>query len=110
MTHLTSKVLQILAGKTLATAESCTGGMIGQMLTAVPGSSNVYKGGIISYCNEIKEKLLEVSGEALSFHGAVSAPVAEAMARGARQALNTQIAVSFAGKRALVDKRVAVLS
>lgn len=94
---LASDVITRLQGRTLATAESCTGGGIGEALTAVPGASKVYKGGIISYCNEIKENLLEVSGEALSFHGAVSAPVAEAMARGARQALNTQIAVSVTG-------------
>ncbi|MBE6943236.1 MAG: CinA family protein [Ruminococcaceae bacterium] len=97
MTHLTSKVLLILAGKTLATAESCTGGMIGQMLTAVPGSSNVYKGGIISYTNEIKHKLLGVDKTLLDREGAVSAPVAKAMAEGARQALNADIAVSVTG-------------
>ena len=52
---LPCKVLQALEGKTLATAESCTGGAIGAALTAVPGSSSVYRGGIISYCNEIKK-------------------------------------------------------
>ena len=78
---------------TLATAESCTGGGIGDALTAVPGASNVYKGGVISYCNEIKQKLLNVPEEILTQYGAVSAPVAEAMARGARNALNADIAV-----------------
>ena len=67
------------------------------MLTAVPGASNVYKGGVISYCNEIKEKLLSVPAEMLVSFGAVSAPVAEAMARGARNALGTDIAVSVTG-------------
>lgn len=97
MMNRASEVIARLQGKTLATAESCTGGGIGQALTAVPGASNVYKGGIISYCNEIKAKLLDVSEEALKTYGAVSAPVAEAMAQGARKALNTDIAVSVTG-------------
>lgn len=67
------------------------------MLTAVPGASNVYKGGIISYCNEIKHKLLNVPEEMLTKYGAVSAPVAEAMAQGARNALNADVAVSVTG-------------
>ena len=92
-----SEVISRLQGRTLATAESCTGGAIGAMLTAVPGASKVFRGGVISYCNEIKEKLLGVSGEVLSFYGAVSAPVAEAMAKGAREALNADIAVSVTG-------------
>ena len=90
-------VIARLQGKTLATAESCTGGGIGDALTAVPGASNVYKGGIISYCNEVKCKLLNVPAEILDQFGAVSAPVAEAMAQGARRALNTDIAVSVTG-------------
>ena len=97
MTHLTSDVLQALNGKTLATAESCTGGMIGQMLTAVPGSSAVYKGGIISYTNEIKRNLLGVEETLLETEGAVSAPVARAMAEGARKVLNADVAVSVTG-------------
>ena len=97
MTHLISKLLQVLAGKTLATAESCTGGMIGQLITAVPGSSNVYKGGVISYTNEIKQKLLGIDEELLDREGAVSAPVAKAMAKGARRALGADIAVSVTG-------------
>ena len=91
------KVLQALSGKTLATAESCTGGGIGAALTAVPGSSSVYRGGIISYCNEIKHRLLGVDNALLESHGAVSAPVAEAMAVGVRKALQTDIAVSVTG-------------
>ena len=97
MTHLTSEVLKAIAGKTLATAESCTGGMIGQMLTAVPGSSAVYKGGIISYTNEIKESLLGVDKTLLDREGAVSAAVAIAMAEGARKILGADIAVSVTG-------------
>lgn len=97
MTSLAFDVINCLQGKTLATAESCTGGGIGNALTAVPGASNVYKGGVISYCNEIKEKMLCVPAEILAKHGAVSAPVAEAMAMGARAALRTDIAVSVTG-------------
>lgn len=91
------KVIAALAGKTLATAESCTGGGIGAALTAVPGSSAVYKGGIISYTNWVKENLLGVPGQLLETDGAVSAPVAEAMAQGARRALEADIAVSVTG-------------
>lgn len=97
MTSLAFDVISRLRGKTLATAESCTGGGIGDALTAVPGASVVYKGGIVSYCNEIKQKLLDVPEAILSKHGAVSAPVAEAMANGARKALNADIAVSVTG-------------
>ncbi len=86
-----------LTDKTLATAESCTGGGIGQVLTEVPGASNVYKGGIISYCNEIKGKLLGVPEEMLREFGAVSSQVAEAMAYGARKTLDADIAVSVTG-------------
>lgn len=94
---LAFKVLQALVGKTLATAESCTGGAIGAALTAVPGSSKVYRGGIISYCNEIKHRLLGVDDTLLERYGAVSAPVAEAMAVGAREALQVDVAVSVTG-------------
>ena len=95
--NLSSDVIKILQGKTLATAESCTGGGIGAALTAVPGSSAVYKGGIISYTNEVKEKLLGVPAEMLEAYGAVSAPVAQTMAEGARKTLQTDIAVSVTG-------------
>lgn len=94
---LPCKVLQALAGKTLATAESCTGGGIGAALTSVSGSSRVYRGGIISYCNEIKHRLLGVEDILLETHGPVSAPVAEAMAQGARKALEADVAVSVTG-------------
>ena len=95
--NLGFKVIQALAGKTLCTAESCTGGGIGSSITAIPGSSAVYKGGIISYCNEVKHTLLQVDLKQLSAHGAVSAPVAEAMAVGARKMLSTDVAVSVTG-------------
>ena len=97
MTNLCCKVLEALRGKTLATAESCTGGGIGAALTAVPGSSAVYKGGIISYTNWVKHNLLCVDQHLLDTLGAVSAPVAEAMAEGARKAMQADIAVSVTG-------------
>ena len=97
MTSLCCDVLKALAGKTLVTAESCTGGGIGAALTAISGSSAVYKGGIISYTNEVKHKLLGVDADLLEREGAVSAPVAQVMAIGARCALNADIAVSVTG-------------
>lgn len=97
MTSLCCKVLEALGGKTLVTAESCTGGGIGAALTAVPGSSAVYKGGIISYTNWVKHNLLGVDQKLLDTLGAVSAPVAEAMAEGARKVLRADIAVSVTG-------------
>jgi PncC family amidohydrolase len=97
MTSLCCKVLRRLEGKTLVTAESCTGGGIGAALTAVSGSSAVYKGGIISYTNQVKHDLLGVDYALLDSYGAVSAPVAEAMAAGARKALKADIAVSVTG-------------
>ena len=92
-----SDVIECLAGKTLATAESLTGGGIGAALTAVPGSSSVYKGGVISYTNEIKINLLGVTPSLLDAYGAVSAPVAEEMAAGVRRVLNSDIAISVTG-------------
>ena len=97
MTKLCSDVLKALAGKTLVTAESCTGGGIGAALTAVSGASAVYKGGIISYTNWVKHNLLHVDEDLLNEVGAVSAPVAEAMARGARDVLQANAAVSVTG-------------
>ena len=97
MTTLCCEVLNALAGKTLATAESCTGGMIGAALTAVPGASRVYKGGVVSYWSEVKEKLLGVSGEDLENLGHVSMQVAGSMAQGARKLLKTDVAVSVTG-------------
>ena len=97
MTNLCCEVLDALKGKTLSTAESCTGGGIGAALTAIPGSSSVYKGGIISYCNEIKHRVLGVDEALLVNKGVVSAEVAVAMAVGARNALQTDVAVSVTG-------------
>jgi len=97
MMSLSSDVIRLLQGRTLATAESCTGGGIGAALTAVSGSSAVFKGGIISYCNEVKHNVLGVDQNVLDTIGAVSAPVAEAMAAGARHVLAADIAVSATG-------------
>lgn len=95
--NLASEVIKALVGKTLATAESCTGGMIGQALTSVSGASQVYKGGVISYTNEVKQNVLGVSAETLTTYGAVSAKTAGEMAAGACRALNADIAVSVTG-------------
>ncbi len=75
-------------GLTLATAESCTGGLIGYVLTEVSGSSGYYVGGLISYSNELKERHLGVDAATLEKHGAVSAQTCVAMAGGARRALS----------------------
>lgn len=71
------------AGQTLAVAESCTGGMVGQYVTAVAGSSDYFLGGVLAYANRIKTQLLGVPADVLAAHGAVSEPVAAAMAEGA---------------------------
>ena len=91
------KVIESLHGKSLATAESCTGGLIGGALTAVSGASSVYKGGIICYQNSVKQRLLGVDEQVLRDVGAVSAPVAMDMASGARNALGADYAVSVTG-------------
>ena len=95
--HRCCDVIARLRGRTLVTAESCTGGGIGAALTAVPGSSQVYKGGVISYTNWVKHTVLGVDLDLLDRVGAVSAPVAEAMAAGARNALCADVAVSVTG-------------
>ena len=94
---LSSDVLAALSGRRLATAESLTGGGIGTALTSVSGASRVYAGGIISYLNDIKHGLLGVPNELLDTLGAVSAPVAQAMAEGAARALRADVAVSVTG-------------
>jgi nicotinamide-nucleotide amidase len=84
-------------GLTLATAESCTGGLVGGRVTDVPGSSDVFVGGIVAYSDAVKAAALGVPAELLRRHGAVSAEVAAAMARGARVALGADVAVSVTG-------------
>lgn len=90
-------VLNRLQGKTLVTAESLTGGGIGAALTAVSGSSSVYKGGIISYTNEVKHHILGVKTETLDQFGAVSTQTAAEMAAGVREVLHADVAVSVTG-------------
>jgi PncC family amidohydrolase len=92
-----SDVIAALQGKTLVTAKSLTGGGIGSILTAVPGASAVFKGGIISYTDGVKNQVLGVPRAYLATYGAVSAPVAEAMAVGARDLLKADIAISVTG-------------
>lgn len=84
-------------GLTCATAESCTGGSVGGAITAVPGSSAVFLGGVISYANEVKRDVLGVPQEILDTHGAVSPECAERMAAGARRLLKADLAVSLTG-------------
>jgi nicotinamide-nucleotide amidase len=84
-------------GLTLATAESCTGGLIGACLTEIPGSSAVVDRGFITYSNQAKQDLLGVPAALLQAHGAVSAEVAEAMARGARQRARVDLAIAVTG-------------
>jgi nicotinamide-nucleotide amidase len=84
-------------GATVAVAESCTGGMLGERLTTTPGSSDYFVGGLIVYSNHLKERLLGVSAETLERFGAVSAETAEAMATGAREHTGATYAVSITG-------------
>jgi PncC family amidohydrolase len=84
-------------GMKLAVAESCTGGLIGHRITAVPGASAYYQGSITAYANEAKELILHVRHDTLSQHGAVSEQVAREMARGARQALRADVGLSVTG-------------
>ena len=81
----------------LAVAESCTGGLVGQRLTAVPGSSRVFVGGVVAYANEVKLDLLGVSADALAAHGAVSEQVAREMAAGIARTLRTEAALAVTG-------------
>jgi nicotinamide-nucleotide amidase len=84
-------------GLTLGAAESITGGLISKRMTDLPGASRVFKGGIVSYTNEVKTGLLGISEQLLAEHGAVSAPVAQAMAEGARRVLGADIALAATG-------------
>lgn len=83
--------------KTMSTAESCTGGYIAHLITSVPGSSAYYKGSVVSYSNEVKENLLQVSNETLSTAGAVSEDAVKQMVQGALQVLKTDYAIAVSG-------------
>lgn len=81
----------------LATAESCTGGLVGDLLTNVPGSSDYYVGGVVAYAYEAKTTLLGVPADLLMAHGAVSEETARAMAYGARDRLGADVSISITG-------------
>lgn len=107
MTHISLKDIFALASDvvslaaeqklTIATAESCTGGLIGAAITSIPGSSAPFKGGIIAYDNDVKMSQLGVPEEILKSHGAVSEKVAKTMAQGALKALDVDLAISVTG-------------
>lgn len=90
-------VAQLLAGRTIATAESCTAGLLAARLADRPGSSAYLAGGVVSYSNEAKADLLGVDPALIATHGAVSEPVAEAMAAGALQRFGVDVAVGITG-------------
>jgi PncC family amidohydrolase len=101
---MTTQLLEVGIGQeliksnlTLAVAESCTGGLVGHRITNVPGSSTYFLGGIVSYSNDAKERLLGVSHATLYDFGAVSEQTAREMARGVRRALGADIGVSVTG-------------
>lgn len=96
MEEIIGKLLTV-SGRTLSLAESCTGGLIAQRLTEISGSSKYFLEGVVAYANEAKIRTLNVAPELIEKHGAVSAPVAEAMAAGMRERTQTDYAVSVTG-------------
>ena len=96
---LAEKVGELLRQRhlTMGTAESCTGGTIASMITSVAGSSDYFVGGVVSYSNEVKSRVLGVSEESLRLHGAVSREVVEQMATGAARVLGCDCAVATSG-------------
>ncbi|MCL2496106.1 MAG: nicotinamide-nucleotide amidohydrolase family protein [Clostridiales bacterium] len=99
MTEAAKRIIALLRAqnKTLATAESCTGGLLAGALTAVPGSSACFGYGFITYSNDAKQRLLRVSIKTLALYGAVSAETASAMARGAREMAGADLALAITG-------------
>ena len=85
------------AGKTIACAESCTGGLVTSRLTDIPGSSDYVMGSIVSYTNDIKERLVGVRHETLAAHGAVSPETAREMADGIRRVIRTDLGLGITG-------------
>jgi nicotinamide-nucleotide amidase len=98
-TDLPGRVVHALkrAGLWLATAESCTGGQVASMVTSVPSASACFRGGLVAYSNQLKTRLLEVPPTLIETHGAVSEPVARAMAEGARAAFQADFALATTG-------------
>lgn len=96
---LAEKIQALLVERqlTLSTAESCTGGLVGHVLTEVPGSSDYYLGGVVSYSDELKRSELDVDERTLEQHGAVSAQVCIAMADGSRRRHGSSLAVAVTG-------------
>lgn len=90
-------VVVALEGRTLATAESLTGGQIGSTITAIPGASKVYRGGVISYASDLKVSLVDVPASLLEEGGAIQAEVALAMARGAATNLDADFGLAVTG-------------
>jgi PncC family amidohydrolase len=99
MTEIAERVGGLLreAGLTIAVAESCTGGLLGSRMTAIPGSSDYFLGGVIAYSNEAKVSLLQVSSELLGRVGAVSEEVAVTMARQVRRLFRADIGIGITG-------------
>ncbi|MBO7486631.1 MAG: CinA family protein [Spirochaetaceae bacterium] len=93
------RLLNLLRGKhlTLSSAESCTGGMISSFITSIAGSSDVYSGGIVSYTNLVKNRMLGVAESTLQQYGAVSEQCAGEMAAGAAKQIQTEVAFSVTG-------------
>lgn len=89
--------LMIAKGLTAATAESCTGGGVAHAITSIPGSSAVFMGGVVSYANEVKERVLGVCPETLAVVGAVSSETAAQMVEGVRELMKVDLAVSLTG-------------
>jgi len=97
--NLGAVVLELCRARRLhiATAESCTGGMLGERITAIPGSSAVYVGGVVAYDDRVKTALLDVPADLIRAHGAVSEPIARALATGARAVLGAEIGIGITG-------------
>ena len=99
MKELCERLVSLLKekGLTLSCAESCTGGLISKSITDVSGCSSVFYGGVVSYDNSVKERILGVKSDTLSTYGAVSYQTAMEMAQGVKSALNTDIGISTTG-------------
>ena len=99
LTGLAERLQGICLGRGLsvAVAESCTGGLVADAITDIPGSSGYFLGGVVSYSNAAKEQLLDVAPDVLAAHGAVSAQVARAMAEGVRARFNADVGIAVTG-------------